>query len=683
MYQDQQRYYDLCSELKRCNVLYYLLDAPDLTDAEYDSLFLELQELEQRYPEWVTKDSPTQTVGASVKASDLKNIVHTRQMLSLDTKTKSTDADDFDMRTKEALGETDIEYAAELKFDGLAISLRYTKGVLTQAATRGNGETGEDVTLNALVIAGIPHRLAMSNPPDDLEVRGEVMMNRVDFQMLNQALSDAGKKMMANARNAAAGALRLLDPAETARRKLTFYSYIVLADDMDAFGVTHSAAIDWLKSQGFNTSDERRVVTGAQGLTAFYEYVAKVRFSLPFEIDGVVYKVNDLKHQDRLGFISRCPRWAIAHKFPAERKPSRLLGIDIQVGRTGVLTPVARLAPVHVGGVTVTNATLHNKNELARKDVRIGDIVFVERSGDVIPAVTGPDLSQRSSGAMPFVFPTVCPCCGSAVKSVPGEAALCCTGGMACPAQSLGRLEHFVGRRMMELDGWGEKILLALHDTPALNVKTVADIYSVSRENLLAIPRLGEKNADKLLIARDLAKTRPLGRFIFALGIPNVGETTGRELAKTFGTIEAFLCAKDEALLAIPNIGPNTVASIRDFISEPKNIQVVMDLLAAGVRPPPEAKITAHPDFEGKTFVITGTLTSMARKDAEQAVVLLGGKVSGSVSKKTSVLVAGPGAGGKLADAQAHGVAIWDEATFIAKMASGEPELLDSTMSIS
>jgi DNA ligase (NAD+) len=683
MTSDRLRYDELCREITRHNFLHHALDAAELTDAEYDPLFRELQALELSYPEWVTKDSPTQKVGADVKSSGLKSIQHTRQMLSLDTKTKSTDADDFDVRTKEALGEGDVEYAAELKFDGAALSIRYTKGVLTQAATRGDGETGEDVTLNALVIAGIPRKLAMENPPDDLEVRGEVMMNRADFQELNQALSDAGKKLMANPRNAASGALRLLDPTETARRKLTFYGYIVLADDMDAFGETHSETIDWLKDQGFNTSDERRVVKGAEGLKEFYAHVANIRFGLPFEIDGVVYKVNNFKSQDRLGFVSRCPRWAIAHKFPAERKPSRLLDIDIQVGRTGVLTPVGRLAPVHVGGVTVTNATLHNKNELARRDVRVGDIVFVERSGDVIPAITGPDLSQRTPDAVPFVFPTECPCCGSAVKSVPGEAALCCTGGMACPAQSLGRLEHFVGRRMMELDGWGEKILQALHDDAALNVKTVADLYRVSREELLTIPRLGEKNADKLIKARDVAKSRPLGRFIFALGIPNVGETTGRELAKTFGTIEAFLASSDEQLLAIPNVGPNTVESIRDFVSEPKNMAVVQDLLSAGVRPPPEAKITAHPEFVGKTFVITGKMITMERKDAEQAVVLLGGKVSGSVSKKTSVLVAGPGAGGKLEDAQTLGVDIWDEAKFIEKMGGiTEPDAQPEEMQI-
>lgn len=677
MSQERARYDYLCQELKRNNILYYVLDAPALTDAEYDDMFREVQGLEAKYPDWVTKESPTQTVGASIKASGLKTVVHERPMLSLDTKVKATDAEDFDEKVRELTGESEIEYAAEVKYDGASLSLLYENGILVRAATRGDGTSGEDVTLNAYVISGIPHKLPMANPPASVEVRGEVMMNRADFQEVNKALTEAGKKTFANARNAASGTLRRLDPAVVAERKLTFYGYIVLADDMTPFGKKQSETIAWLKAQGFSTGGETRVVKGLKGLQDFYEHIGKIRYDLPYEIDGVVYKVDRFDLQDDLGFVSRFPRWAIAHKYPAERKPTLLRAIDVQVGRTGVLTPVARLEPVQVGGVEVSNATLHNFEDLAKKDVRIGDIVFVERSGDVIPAVTGPDLSKRQANAVPYQMPTACPCCGSAAKVIPGEVAVRCSGGMACPAQSFGSLLHFVGRRMMELDGWGDKILQALHDDAAINVRTVADLYKVTKEQLVTLPRMSEKVAEKLLKARDATKTRPLGRFIFALGIPGVGETTGKELAKTFGSMDAFMAATDAQLIAIPGVGESTVQSIRDFMGASANVQVIHDLLAAGVNPPPEAKAKEHPEFVGKTFVITGTMTSMDRKKMEELVGLMGGKTSGSVSKKTHVLIAGPGAGSKLADAQklqSSGVSlqIWDEQKFLSKLGSAE-----------
>lgn len=683
MSQDRARYDYLCQELKRNNVLYYVLDAPELTDAEYDAMFREVQALEQKYPDWVSKDSPTQTVGASVKSSGLKSVTHERPMLSLDTKVEATDAEGFDEKVRNTTGEGEIEYAVEVKYDGASLSLVYENGILVRAATRGDGTTGEDVTLNAYVIAGIPHKLPMANPPASVEVRGEVMMTRADFQAINQALSEAGKKTFANARNAASGTLRRLDPAVVAERKLSFYGYIVLADDMAPFGNTHSDNIAWIKSQGFTTGEHNRVVKGLKGLQEFYDYIGSVRFDLPYEIDGVVYKVNRLDLQADLGFVSRAPRWAIAHKYPAERKLTLMRDLGLQVGRTGVVTPVARLEPVQVGGVVVSNATLHNFEDLAKKDVRIGDMVWVERSGDVIPAVTGPDLAQRPATAVPYQMPSSCPCCGSALKIIPDEVAIRCSGGMACPAQSFGSLLHFVGRRMMELDGWGEKILKALHDDPVINVRTVADLYRVTKDQLLTIPRLGEKNADKLIKSRDVAKTRPLGRLIFALGIPGVGETTGRDLAQKFGSMDAFITAYttdlDKPPVKVPGVGESTIQSIRDFLGAPANLQVIRELFAAGVNPPPEAQASAHPEFVGKTFVFTGTMVTMERKKMEETVALMGGKASGSVSKKTHVVVAGPGAGSKLEDAQklqAGGspIEIWDEQKFIAKLGSAEPK---------
>lgn len=682
MSQDRIRYDQLCLELKRNNVLYYVLDAPELTDAQYDDMFREVQALEQKYPEWVTKDSPTQTVGASVKASGLISVAHERPMLSLDTKVKATDAVDFDEKIRELTGEDDVEYAVEVKYDGASLSLLYEYGVLVRALTRGDGTTGEDVTLNAYVIAGIPHKLPMANPPASVEVRGEVMMNREDYQAVNQALTEAGKKTFANARNAASGTLRRLDPAVVAERKLSFYGYIVLADDMEPFGRTHSENIDWIRSQGFNTGEHNRVVKGLKGLQEFYDYIGKVRYELPYEIDGVVYKVNRLDLQADLGFVSRFPRWSIAHKYPAERKLTLLTGIGLQVGRTGVVTPVARLEPVQVGGVTVSNATLHNFEDLAKKDARIGDMVWVERSGDVIPAVVGPDLTQRPADAVPYATPTGCPCCGSALKSVPGEVAIRCTGGMACSAQSFGSLLHYVGRNMMELDGWGDKVLQALHDDPAINVRTVADLYRVTKEDLLTIPRMG-KNAEKLIKSREAAKTRSLGRFIFALGIPGVGSTTGTDLAKTYGSMEAFMDAfmdtTGKELPKTPGVGDVTSQSIRDFLSAPANVHVIRELLAAGVNPPPEAKAEAHPEFVGKTFVFTGTMVLMERKQMEAKVALMGGKASGSVSKKTHVVVAGPGAGSKLEDARklkdaGVPIEIWDEQKFLSKLGPAQPK---------
>ena len=659
---DEERYPILCDSLRLHATLYYVLDDPQITDAEYDELFRAVQKLEADHPDWLTPESPTQKVGGKVR-DGFTTVTHKRPMLSLATKTKTDDANSFDTMVQKELGRKEVEYATEPKYDGLALSLIYKHGVFVRAATRGDGTTGEDVTLNALVVSGVPRTINALGLPDEVEVRGEVVMLRSDFQALNQVQQDAGKKPFANPRNAAAGALRVLDPKVTAARKLTFFGYTVLADDVSPMGNSHSSTIDWMKTQGFNTSDERRVVKGEEGLLAYFDYIAAIRHSIPYEIDGVVYKVNDFEDQEKLGFRSREPNWAIAHKFPAERALTQLVGIDVQVGRTGVQTPVARLEPVYVGGVTVSNATLHNFSELKEKDVRIGDYVYVERSGDVIPAVVGPELSKRSPSLTPFPAPTSCSCCGSPLYQAPDEVAIRCTGGSICSAQSLGKMEHFVGRRMMELDGWGDKVLAGLHDQ--LKVTTVDQLYTLTKDDLLKLPRMGEKTAVKLIATREATKTRPLARFIFALGIPGVGETTGKDLAKAFLTLDKFLAGTDDEFLAVPNVGPSTVESLRKYLNVQGHLDLIANMTAAGVAPAPETAVQTNAMFTGKTFVVTGSMVTMDRKAIEDAIEGMGGKTSGSVSKKTSTVIAGPGAGSKLATAHSLGIDVWDEATFL------------------
>lgn len=659
---DEERYPILCQSLRLHASLYYVFDDPIILDSEYDDLFRAVQALEAIHPDWVTPESPTQKVGGKIR-DGLKSVTHERPMLSLPTKTKSTDAHAFHESVKKELGTDAVAYTAELKYDGLAISLKYEHNTLVRAATRGDGTTGEDVTLNALVIAGVPRTLTGNDLPEDIEVRGEVVMLRSDFQALNAAQQEAGKKAFVNPRNAAAGALRVLDPKITEARKLVFLGYTVLADDLESMGSTHSETMVWMKQQGFSTGEERRVVTGEKGMLEYYDHIATIRATLPYEIDGVVYKVDNFEDQEKLGFISREPRWAIAHKFPPERVLSKLLAIDIQVGRSGVQTPVARLEPTFVGGVFVSNATLHNFDGIKTKDVRVGDYVYIERSGDVIPAVVGPELSKRDPNSLAFSVPSACSCCGSALSQEDDEVAMFCTGGSICSAQSLGRLEHFVGRRMMELDGWGDKVLSALHDQ--LGITQIDQLYTLTTDDLLKIPRMGDKKASNLIAAREVTKTRPLARFIHALGIRGVGESTGKDLAQTFKTLDKFLAATDEELLKVPGVGKTTSNAIRSYLNVPGHLVLLENMKQAGVDPEAVVEKKTNPMFEGRTFVVSGSMTQMARPDIEVAIANMGGKASGSVSKKTFALIAGPGAGSKLAAAQQLGIEIWDETTFI------------------
>lgn len=671
-----EKYEQLCQQLRLHATLYYVMDDPQITDAEYDELFRCVQAIEAVHTDWLTPQSPTQTVGGKIK-NDLKPVVHKRPMLSLATKTQNglqNHAQEFDDFVRKELEGQTVAYATEPKYDGLALSLTYVDGVLTKAATRGDSTTGEDVTLNASTVSGVPSKITAvkGKIPYEMEVRGEVVMPRSVFQELNKKLQEDGQKLLANPRNAAAGAMRQLDPKMAAAKKLDFMAYAVFSDG-EPIASSHSQSLEWLEQHGFHASKERRVVHTYQELEKYHAHIAKIRDSLPYEIDGVVYKVDDFSQQAQLGFVSREPRWAIAHKYPPQQALTKVLAIDIQVGRTGVQTPVARLEPVQVGGVTVSNATLHNFEELSKKDVRVGDYVYVERSGDVIPAVVRPELSKRPDTTTPFPKPSVCACCGSPVTQEDDEVALRCTGGAVCSAQAMALMEHYVGRRMMELDGWGTKILEQLQEH--LQVETIDQLYTVTKDQLLTLPRMGEKTADKLLAARDVSKTRPLARFLFALGIRHVGESTGKDLAKHFKTLDAFVnhaeaeltavAEKKNATASINGVGKATAQSIVDYLRVPGNKKVLAALKAAGVSPTPEAVVQGHPSFMGKTFVVSGTMTSNSRQEMETLIESLGGKTSGSVSKKTDVLIAGPGAGSKLAKAQEHKVPVWDEATFL------------------
>lgn len=674
----------LRAEIEQHNVRYYVYDEPTVSDAEYDGLMRELQALEAEHPELVTPESPTQRVGAA-PVSAFGSVRHVVPMLSLGNAFDEEDVVAFDRRVTDTLRGAGLmgpaqeaDYFCELKLDGLAISLRYEDGRLVQAATRGDGQTGEDVTSNIRTIKAIPLQLK-GQAPKVLEVRGEVLMNRADFEKLNQTQAKRDEKVFVNPRNAAAGSLRQLDPRITAKRPLRFFAYgwgeihglpgaqgglfaeatAGAAEASQLPEKSHGAMLDWLASLGLpvNVKHNHRA-RGAEGLMAFYAKVGQLRPELPYDIDGVVYKVDSLPAQKVLGFVARAPRFALAHKFAAEEATTTLLDIEVQVGRTGAITPVARLKPVFVGGVTVTNATLHNEDEIRRKDVRIGDTVIVRRAGDVIPEVLGPVLEKRPDDAREFVMPTACPVCGSAIERLEDETIARCTGGLFCGAQRKQTLWHAASRKALDIEGLGEKLVDQLVDSG--RVKTLADLYGLRPLELVGLDRMGQKSADNLVAAIDKARAPGLNRLLYALGIRHVGETTARDVARHFGSIDAIMDADEDALSSVPDVGPVVAASIRRFFAEQHNRDVIEQLKSQGVNPVAEAAPQAT-TLAGKTFVLTGTLPNWTREEASMRIQAAGGKVSGSVSKKTAYLVAGEDSGSKLTKAQELGVAVLDE----------------------
>lgn len=661
--------------LNEANYRYYVLDAPTLPDVEYDRALRELQDLEAAYPSLLTPDSPTQRVGAG-PLKTFAEVAHVIPMLSLGNAFSEAEVAAFDRRVREGLEReaSIIEYAVEPKFDGLAVALHYRDGVFVQGATRGDGVSGEDVTANLRTIHAIPMRLASANPPQWLEVRGEVLMLRRDFERLNANARDKGEKTFVNPRNAAAGSLRQLDPRISAQRRLSFFAYGVGRVEGTELPETHAAVMDWLAELRLPVSDERRVVQGVAGLMAFFADLGARRDALPFDIDGAVYKVNRLADQALLGFVARAPRFAIAHKYPAQEEITVVEGIDVQVGRTGALTPVARLQPVFVGGVTVTNATLHNEDEVRRKDVRIGDSVIVRRAGDVIPEVAGVILERRPLRDLltplhpPFRMPEQCPECGAPVLRIEGEAAARCSNGLSCPAQRKQALIHFASRRAMDIEGLGDKLVEQL--LAAGLVQTPDDLYALEPAQLAGLERMAEKSAENLKQGIDASRGRELARFIFALGIRNVGEQTAKDLARHFGQLDALMAADADALLEVPDVGPVVAASIRAFFAETHNQAVIERLRQAHAWQDGEARRVAAGKLAGKTFVLTGTLPSLTRDQAKAMIEAEGGKVAGSVSKKTDYLVAGAEAGGKLTKAQELGIALLDEAGLTALLAA-------------
>ena len=652
-------------EIELANFNYYVKDAPSIPDAEYDRLFRELQALEAQYPALATADSPTQRVGGAVR-SDLSKVPHAVPMLSIRTETdsQSTGATTFDNRIRRELklGPEDppMEYHAELKYDGIAISLRYEKGILARAATRGDGQVGEDVTPNVKTIRSVPLRLKSGQPPAVLEVRGEIFMRRADFEKLNERQRAAAEKVFVNPRNAAAGFVRQLDSRITASRPLTCYAYGLGEVEGWKLPPTQSAILDALRDLGLPVSEERAVALGAEGLAAFHTRIATLRDKLPFDIDGVIYKVNNIGLQSRLGFVSREPRWAVAHKFPAQEEQTRVLGIEVQVGRTGKLTPVGKLAPVFVGGVTVSNVTLHNEDFINSLDLRIGDTVIVRRAGDVIPQVVAVRAELRPKGAARFSMPKRCPVCDSAVVQDEGEKDHRCGAGLFCPAQRKQALLHFAGRRAIDIEGLGEKLVDQLVDADL--VKTPADLYRIDLPTLANLERMAEKSATNVLAAIEKSKKTTLPRFIFGLGIRNVGETTAKDLARHFGTLDKLLMADEAQLQEAPDVGPIVAQSIAHFFGEPHNRKIIAQMRDAGVRwPETEVAQTVKLPLSAKTFVLTGTLPNLTREEVKERIEAKGGKVVGSVSKKTNYVVAGADPGSKLEKARELEVAVLDE----------------------
>ncbi|MGG7055968.1 NAD-dependent DNA ligase LigA [Nitrosomonas sp. ANs5] len=659
----------LRAEIAAHDYRYYVQDAPTIPDAEYDRLFRTLQQLEQQYPHLITPDSPTQRVGAPpLKA--FGQLAHHTPMLSLTNAFTEHEVRAFDRRIRDAFAIDLVDYAVEPKFDGLAVNLIYEDGIFTKGATRGDGYTGEDITLNLRTIPSIPLRLQTSHAEGLLEVRGEVIMLKADFERLNQQQQQKGEKNFVNPRNAAAGSLRQLDSAITATRKLTFYAYGIGTNQVNNLVLSqHSEILAYLVSQRFLVAQESVTATGIDALLAYYHKIQAMRASLPYDIDGVVYKVDHLSQQEKLGYVSRAPRFAVAHKFPAQEAVTELLAIEIQVGRTGAMTPVARLAPVFVGGVTVTNATLHNEDEIQRKQIAIGDKVIVRRAGDVIPEVVAAVPGERSSTAQPFVMPVHCPVCGSKAVRLPGEAVTRCSGGLFCPAQRKQAILHFAARRAVDIDGLGEKLVDQLIERDL--VRTPADLYRLDVKTLSQLERMADKSACNLIAAIEQSKQTIFPRFIYALGIRHVGEATAKALARHAGTLDQLMCMPLGQLQQIPDIGPVVAQSIEDFFAEPHNREVIEQLRQSGLRweegsnavKPPSAR--DNPAIAGKVFVLTGALPSMTREDAKNRIEQLGGKVTGSVSTRTDYVVAGADPGSKYTKAIELGVPVLDESQLL------------------
>lgn len=648
------------------NYRYYVLDQPEIADIEYDQLMRELLALEAAHPELVTPESPTQRVGAAPLTA-FGPAAHEIPMLSLDNVFNDEGLAEFDRRVRERLGVEHVAYVAEPKLDGSSLNLRYEHGLLVRAGTRGDGVTGEDITANVRTMPTVPLRLRGDNPPALVEVRGEVVIRIQDFAELNARRLEAGERPFANPRNAAAGSLRQLDPKITASRPLTFFPY-GLGAVSEPVSLSHWEILELLGAWGFRVNERLQHVQDFEGMRAYAAEMLEQRAQLPFEIDGVVYKVDDLEQRELLGSTSRAPRWAIAYKLPATEATTKLLDIIASVGRTGVVTPVADLQPVAVGGVIVSRATLHNLDEVRRKDVRIGDTVMVRRAGDVIPEITTVVLEQRPAEAPQWDMPTQCPVCGAEVMRIEGEAAHRCIGGLFCPAQRVGALLHFASRKAMDIEGLGEKLVEQLVEYDL--VKNVADLYHLERKELLTLERMGERSSDKLLAAVEGSKQTTLPRLIYALGISQVGQVTATQLAQHFGDLDPLMQASEEELVEVPDVGPVVARSIAHFFAQEDNREVIAQLRAAGVHWPVIERPAADSALSGKVFVLTGTLESLTRDEAGERIEALGGKVTGSVSKKTDYVVAGERAGSKLTRAQQLGVAVLDEAAFLALLES-------------
>ncbi len=653
---------ELIELINEHNYQYYVLDNPNISDSDYDKLFQELLNIENNYPELLTSNSPSQRVGAEPSEA-FKQIKHTTAMLSLGNAFYEDDLIAFNKRICDELDLVDIEYTAEPKFDGLAVTIHYENGNLKLAATRGDGYTGEDVTHNIKTINTIPLTISLKDLPSQFEVRGEVFMLKNDFLLLNKSQSEKGEKTFANPRNAAAGTLRQLDPSVAVKRPLRFYAYNIFSSTTQ---ITNSQAesFEILKKYKIPTTQHIKVIKGVEGMMSYYKEINDLRPSLPFDIDGVVYKVNLFKHQDNLGFVSRAPRWAIAHKFPAEEAHTELLGIDVQVGRTGSITPVARLRPVQVAGVTVMNATLHNEDELRRKDIHIGDHVVVRRAGDVVPEVVRVISEKRPQDAKKFEMPNICPSCNSILVKDKDEAVLRCVNGISCPAQKKQGLMHFVSRKAMNIDGLGEKIIDQLMDSNLLN--QTSDFYRLKKEQLLSLERFAEKSADNLIKSIENSKNTSMARFIYALGIRNVGEATANDLANHFGNLNKIKQASLDQLIEVRDIGPTVAESIFKYFNSSESVNEIEQLVSIGIHwQDIKLDLNKNRELEGQVFVLTGTLPTLKRDEAKALIMNAGGKVSGSVSKNTDYVVAGDEAGSKLEAAKKLNITIIDESKLI------------------